>query len=347
MLGCSTTTPTAFSNNLRTVVAEGEAAGCESALQQAKLLASDLVAGSFLDSKRQLIDDRSYSERLNEFGGGLVRSYKVLTTDVGPPCRITIKAEVDIAKSNIAVSGSPTNLDLGLVGTYVAKQENANFVIKTLIQRSDLITVKLDNISALSLGVNRARLSYDVVEVTPSPKWYSDLESFLKGISKLHVYKEPSALAEFAKDLISAAILPVAFTWSMLSSPFQSQSLINQNPSNDEGVLCFKTGKDYAQLNCYQSIFAAKAEYLLAKVQLEQQIRLPNNSLGNKRLLGSQFSLVNRVELPISQKKNGVFETVVLPVVEPVGLPAHVQETVGTDVLKESSGMMVVVGFAK
>lgn len=335
------------SYDVKEVTIQGEAFNCDKALQQAKLLASDSVTGSFLESKRQLLDDHSYSEHINEFSGGLIRSYRVMATDVGPPCRITIKAEVDVAKSNIAVSGDPTALDLGLIGTYVAKQENANLVAQTLIQRPDMMSVKLDNISALALGGNSARLSYDVVEVTPSPKWYSDLESYLKSTSKLHVYNEPSALVEFAKDLISVAMLPVAITWAVLSAPFKDQSAISQNSSKDEGVLCFKTGKDYAQLNCYQSIFAAKTEYLLSKAQLDQQVRFPGNLLGNKRLFSSQFSLVNRVELPISQKKNGVFDTVILPVVEPVGLPSHFQEIVNTDVLKESNGLKVVVRFSK
>ena len=346
-IGCAVKNSSTNSSGYREVVVQGEGADCDGALKQAKMLATDSVAGSFVESKRQLIDDRSYSERVNEFGGGLVRSYKVLSTDVGPPCRIAIKAEVDLAKSNVPVSGSPTNLDLGLIGSYVAKQEKANQIIQTLIQRPDMMTVKLDNISALALGGNSARLSYDVVEVIPSPKWYSDLESFLKGTSKLHVYNEPSALLEFAKDLIAIAALPVAITWAIVSAPFKDQSSLDQDSNKNEGGLCFKTGKGYAQLNCYQSIFAAKAEYLLSKAHLEQQVRLPSNAIGSKRLFGSQFSLVNRVELPISQKKNGVFETVVLPVVEPVGLPLRGQETVSTDFLKESSGMTVVVGFSR
>ena len=120
-IGCAVKNSSTSSSGYREVVVQGEGVDCDSALKQAKMLATDSVAGSFVESKRQLIDDRSYSERINEFGGGLVRSYNVLSTDVGPPCRIAIKAEVDLAKSNVPVSGSPTSLDLGLVGTYVEK----------------------------------------------------------------------------------------------------------------------------------------------------------------------------------------------------------------------------------
>lgn len=53
----------------QTVIAEGSGNTCQEALGQAKIVASDKVVGSFVNSQKSLVSDKYYTESINEYSG--------------------------------------------------------------------------------------------------------------------------------------------------------------------------------------------------------------------------------------------------------------------------------------
>ena len=163
----------------QTVIAEGTGATCQEALGQAKLVASDKVVGSFVNSQKSLVSDKYYTESVNEYSGGVVRQYTVLESKGESPCRVKISAEVYLDKKNVALGPNARTLNLGEVGRFVEKQDEARQTLAALIQRPAMFSARMDRLHVSTDNKGNAQIVLQVSDVSPSEKWYSDLESFL------------------------------------------------------------------------------------------------------------------------------------------------------------------------
>lgn len=82
------------------VTATGYGGSYEESLQNAKVLATEQAASTFITSKQELIDGK-FKEILKQYSGGLVRKYKVTNTLINKGVyEITITADVNADKIN-------------------------------------------------------------------------------------------------------------------------------------------------------------------------------------------------------------------------------------------------------
>ena len=125
LLSACALTPTQQDVDLKRVVAEAKAKDCDSALSQAKINAADNAAGTFVHGQRTLLEDRFYSENLNEYTSGVVRRYNVMEKSGGSPCRIRIEAWVEPGRAKVDLPGSPDRVGVNDIN-HRAKQIRNN-----------------------------------------------------------------------------------------------------------------------------------------------------------------------------------------------------------------------------
>ena len=97
--------------------------------------------GTFVNSKRRLVNDRKYSESVDEYSGGVIESYKVISTSGGSPCVVTIEAKIAPDSKSIEVN-SESSLDLGSVERHINQQNATREMLRKLIHRPELIKVE-------------------------------------------------------------------------------------------------------------------------------------------------------------------------------------------------------------
>lgn len=325
------------------VYTEGTGNDCADALKQAKLLAEDSVTGSFLDSRRTLKNDRDYSERVDEFGGGVIRKYEVLETKAGTPCQIKIRAQVDPVQSNFADSGSGVSFDLKEMVGLVNRQDQAKQMLDSLINRPEMFSVRLNQLSILSDGSGQVRVGYDVTSIAVAKKWYSDLEGFFSVQGKPFVFKSTATMGAFAENLATIAVSPAIIAWAIVSSPFATPDN-SKNEINLDQTICFWKHNDKSTVNCYESWLAADARNRLYRINLWQTVGSQINDASPKALIGS-FSMVSNTELPAVYKSGGNRQQN-LPIVAPdVGF--RVNQQLPKQVFSGDAKLHVSVGFVK
>jgi hypothetical protein len=146
----------------QTVLAEGTGNTCQEALGQAKVQASDKVVGSFVNSQKSLIADKYYAESLNEYSGGVVRQYTVLESKGVSPCVVKISAEVYLDKKNIALNPNSRSLNLGEVGRFVDKQDEARATLRALIMRPNMFSARMDRLHVSTDSKKNAQIVLQV-----------------------------------------------------------------------------------------------------------------------------------------------------------------------------------------
>jgi hypothetical protein len=87
-------------------------------------------------------------------------------------------------------------------------------------------------------------------KIVPSPKWMTDLESFLAVHGTKYTYREKNPWLEIGKGLLAIAALPVLIPVAIIVAPFATKDS-KASPANpaDSFSLCFP-GKE--EVNCYQ-----------------------------------------------------------------------------------------------
>lgn len=330
--------------NIQSVTVVGTGNDCNEALQQAKVLASDSVTGSFVDSKKTLLNDTQYYERINEYSGGIVRSYKVLETLTGQPCSVKISAEVAFDKQNIAVAGAGNSLVLEEVAQYVTKQDEAQKLAYTLVRRPEMFTTRIDRVTVVSEKGGDALLSFDTVAVYPSEKWYSDLESFLKVEGEYIEYSRSSSLIGLGKSIVTIAALPLLIPLAILLAPFKKDKESVAKGETEE-LLCFKGDKSYDTLRCYKSSVVNEVKKSLASAQLWVGTKSAENMDLFMRVNAAGFSLLSQRDLGISYKSSNRVDRNVFDIVEPVGVPYTSKLEVDRRFLLSEKSIDVVVKF--
>lgn len=341
MVACaSTSKPT----DQQTVIAEGSGSTCLEALAQAKLVATDKVVGSFVNSQRSLVSDKYYTESLNEYGGGVVRQYTVLESRGESPCRVKISADVYLDRKNIALNPNSRALNLGEVGRFIEKQDEARATLKALIQRPVMFSARMDRLRVSTDGRNNAQVVLQVSDVSPSEKWYADLESFLN-VQGERVDFERAKWSDIGKSFLSLLAAPVAVPLGLAPSPFRSQTARGTELINGEGLVCFKNDPQYESLRCYQTWLAGEVVRQLRSIQLSLVERSNDNVTSTRQIQKGAYHMITFRASDYTYKSKTMGSKRDFYIVEPMGVPFREYLTVERRALTEENEFAITVQF--
>lgn len=334
------------SGDQRTVIAEGTGQTCQEALGQAKIVASDKVVGSFVNSQKSLVSDKYYTESVNEYSGGVVRQYTVLESQGDSPCRVKISADVYLDKKNVALAPNARSLNLGEVGRFVEKQDEAKETLRALIQRPAMFSARMDRLHVSTDAKRNAQIVLQVSDVSPSEKWYSDLESFLN-VQGQRVDFERSKWADIGKSMLSLIVAPVAVPLGLAPSPFRNATSRGTELVNGEGLICFKNDPKYESLRCYQTWLAGDAVRQLRSIQLNLVERSNDNVTSTRQIQRGAYQMVAFRASDYTYKSNAMGNKRDFYVIEPVGVPFREYLTVNRQALSEENEFLVNVVFTR
>lgn len=334
------------SGDQKTVIAEGSGATCQEALAQAKVVASDKVVGSFVNSQKSLVADKYYSESLNEYSGGVVRQYTILESKGDSPCRVKISADVYLDKKNIALNPNARSLNLGEVGRFVEKQDEARAMLAALIKRPQLFSARMDRLHVSTDSRNNAQIVLQVSEVSPSEKWYSDLESFLN-VQGQRVDFERAKWTDIGKSVLSLIAAPIAVPLGMAPSPFRSQTPRGTELINGEGLVCFKNDPQYETLRCYQTWLAGDVVRQLRTTQLMLVERSNDNVTSTRQIQKGAYQMVAFRASDYTYKSKTMGARRDFYIIEPMGVPFREYLTVNRQALSETNEFAINVVFGQ
>ena len=329
----------------QTVIAEGNGVTCQEALAQAKVVASDKVVGSFINSQKSLVADKVYSESLNEYSGGVVRNYIILESSGGSPCQVKIKAAVDLDKKNIALNPNTRSLNLGEVGRFIEKQDEARATLVALIQRPQMFSARMDRLYVSTDNKQNAQIVLQVSDVSPSEKWSSDLESFLK-VQGERVDFERAKWSDIGKSVLSLIAAPITVPLGLAPSLFRTQQARGTELVNGEGLICFRNDPQYESLRCYQTWLAGDAIRLLRSTQLMLVERSSDNVTSTRQIQKGAYQMVAFRASDYTYKSKTMGGRRDFYIVEPTGLPFREYLTVNRQALSEENEFSISVTFA-
>lgn len=329
----------------QTVLAEGTGNTCQEALGQAKVQASDKVVGSFVNSQKSLVADKYYAESLNEYSGGVVRQYTVLESKGVSPCVVKISAEVYLDKKNIALNPNSRSLNLGEVGRFVDKQDEAKATLSALITRPKMFSARMDRLYVTTDSKKNAQIVLQVSDVAPSEKWYSDLESFLN-LQGQRVDFERSKWSDIGKSVMSLIAAPVAVPLGLAPSPFRNQTSRGTEIVNGEGLLCFRNDPQYESLRCYQTWLAGDALKQLRSIQLMLVERSNDNVTSTRQIQKGAYHMVTFRASDYTYKSKEMGSKRDFYIIEPMGVPFREYLTVNRGALSEENEFTINVQFA-
>lgn len=175
----------AASVNAMEITTTGYAPTVEGAIQNAKTLAVEEVAGAFLTTTSNVVDDRFHS-RIDQYSGGVIKTYQVLTvvTGTGDLIEVTIKADVDADKINqlILPQGDVPKNMADEIAIAQEKSSKVREMTEALDRPQDAFVVRGKIVKYVNHG--------DVTDITVvvgmalSPKWSDDVRKFSKMAGK-------------------------------------------------------------------------------------------------------------------------------------------------------------------
>ncbi len=335
---------TSKNGDVQTVLAEGTGNTCQEALGQAKVQASDKAVGSFVNSQKSLVADKYYAESINEYSGGVVRQYTVLESKGDSPCRVRISADVSLDKKNIALNPNSRSLNLGEVGRFVEKQDEARATLAALIKRPTLFSARMDRLHVSTDNKKNAQIVLQVSDVAPSEKWYSDLESFLN-LQGQRVDFERSKWSDIGKSLLALITAPVAVPLGLAPSPFRNQTPRGTEIVNGEGLLCFRNDPQYESLRCYQTWLAGEALRQLRSIQLMLVERSNDNVTSTRQIQKGAYHMVSFRASDYTYQSKTMGNKRDFYLIEPMGVPFREYLTVNRGSLSEENEFTINVVF--
>lgn len=129
---------------VKTVQASGVGDTCKQALDAAKRSALEKVNGSFIHGVERA-KDNSYSSNIEEYSGGVIKSYKYLRDD----CTfVIIEAEVDVRSNVVQFNGSNLNKDQIIhIKGIKEERDRKQSAVRLLDNRREAVYFKTDNIT--------------------------------------------------------------------------------------------------------------------------------------------------------------------------------------------------------
>ena len=350
LLGCAVfltaCASTPKNGDVQTVLAEGTGNTCQEALGQAKVQASDKAVGSFVNSQKSLVADKYYAESINEYSGGVVRQYTVLESKGDSPCRVRISAEVSLDKKNIALNPNSRSLNLGEVGRFVEKQDEARATLAALIKRPAMFSARMDRLHVSTDNKKNAQIVLQVSDVAPSEKWYSDLESFLN-LQGQRVDFERAKWSDIGKSLLSLITAPVAVPLGLAPSPFRNQTPRGTEIVNGEGLLCFRNDPQCETLRCYQTWLAGDVVRQLRTTQLMLVERSNDNVTSTRQIQKGAYQMVAFRASDYTYKSKTMGARRDFYIIEPMGVPFREYLTVNRQALSETNEFAINVVFGQ
>lgn len=178
--------PLAFSSLAHS--ASLETTGCgstyDSALKNAKTQAMEQVTGTWMNGEQSL-KNGGYSERLTEYNGGVITSYKVISSsEKNSQVCVTILAEVDINKDN-RVGSKTASVDVKMQQDLLVKQVKMNSInnaVAVLDDKNKAFIFKTSSIEYMVKGDNT--VVYITGDIMLSPKWVDDIKTLGETINQ-------------------------------------------------------------------------------------------------------------------------------------------------------------------
>lgn len=329
----------AHSISAETVITEGIGTTCDDALRQAKNLATERIAGSYINSQRLLLNDTKFEESIKEFTGGVVTSFSVLSSDGNQPCKVKIQAAVDIDTSKrIALPISNNTVDLGYIGSLVENRKDGISMAKHLINRPEHFSVDMSELAFKNVS-GRTYIEYEIKKITYSRQWQSDIEAMLYVQKKPQVYEPPS----IAKGLVTLIALPVLIPAIIIAAPFMTTQP-KKEPQNPENSLCFNDLKNPELLNCYDGPLATEVMNQLANMSYNLLLKDPTNNL-YRFAPERTISFLQEYQSPLPLKTEDTTERRQrFILVAASGLPIRESIYVDDSLLKQGMGLSLVIG---
>ena len=286
---CATVKPVA-----QTILSEGFGQNCTEALKQAKLKAAEDYKGTFMSSQRRLVNDRKYSESVDEYSGGIVQSYKVKSSSGTSPCFVTIEAQMAPDNKSIVVN-TQTTVDLGGVERHLNQQAATREMLRKIIRRPEMLKVESRTIDPVAYNDGSIGMTVKFTKIVPSPKWVNDLESFLTVHGTKYTYREKNPLAELGKGLLAIVALPILIPVAIVVAPFTDNRANKAPPVNpgESFSLCF-SGKD--EVNCYQGWAADEIYTQINSATIVAIMNKAGTPMAGFPVRGGDVSLNQRVD---------------------------------------------------
>lgn len=253
--GCPSVWPASMSE---TVEAEAIGATCEDALQQAKLVAAETIAGSFIRSERSLKGDSVYSEKISEYNGGVVTAFKILKSDGGRPCSVLIRADVAVDKLQFSGSKERGEVDLGSIGELLKNRRQGDAVLQMLVYRPSYFTVVLSNVS-FRPSYDGAQVSFDIENISFKKEWVSEIKALLS-VQEVPVSYRKQGIRTIGNSLVS-----------LLSLPFTKNSQ-KQRVQDPDSSICFRSEEELDKIDCYAGPMASELINLLGAMPFQAVI---------------------------------------------------------------------------
>lgn len=237
-----------FSAKAVEVTAIGYGATVESATQNAKNIAVEQAAGTFLVTSSTVMDD-SFRSSIDQYSGGVIKTYTVLNVgNNGDLVEVTIQADIDADKINriiVPTSDVPVVMssELAIAQEKAAK---AREMVQALDRRSDAFVIN----GKILKYVNRGEVTdlTVAVEMKWSPKWYDDVRKFSQMAGKqIHT---DNSLSD-ALGGIGAILTPFNFLASTVATGAARKT---EKPQKQSPVYayCFSKTSSYDVDDCFE-----------------------------------------------------------------------------------------------
>lgn len=325
-----------------TVIAEGIGTTCDDALRQAKNLATERIAGSYVNSQRSLRNDSMLEESVNEYTSGVVTSFSILSSDGQQPCKVKIQAVVDIEKSKLLAPPIANNsVDLGHIGSLVDKRKDGILIASQLINRPEHFSVDMSEMTFQNAS-GRTQIEFDIRKISYTGQWQADLEALLSVQKKPQIYERPGA-ASIGKGLLALVALPILIPAIIIAAPFMKPEP-KKEPQNPENSLCFQDSSNRDQFNCYDGSLATEVMNQLYNMAYSVVLKDPSNNL--YRLAPEQrISLLQEYWAPVPLiTENSSERRQRFIIVGASGLPRKENLYIDDRLLKQGMGLSFVVG---
>ena len=192
------------------VIATGYGNTPEAALTHAKTAAIEQVAGTFLTG-RTSVSGGNYQEKIDQYHGGLISRYEVLSIDAADGLVSTrIRADVDTAKVNTVIVENSTAISERTAEQLGKARDDyleAGQIIKALDDPGQAFAVQTGRVSY----VNRGRVTDVKIEgqIVLTPKWYDDMKTVAKQMGRKIDLGSAWADALWAISALSAIANPM------------------------------------------------------------------------------------------------------------------------------------------
>lgn len=167
------------------VTATGYGSSFNESLQNAKVLATEYAASTFLTGKQELTGSK-YKETLCQYNGGLVQKYTVKNTVVNAGVyAVTIQADVNTEKINkiIADGESSPSVAVSRVEKAADEHRKTEAALATINLVSHPFVIVVDNSEYSTDGGRRVDIVYQL-HLMWNPKWVDDVKQLAGSIGR-------------------------------------------------------------------------------------------------------------------------------------------------------------------